>query len=52
MELGLLDVVEQEGDRVGARGIAVDVAYAVRGQVRLAVLALRELGLAVDRHVG
>lgn len=46
MELGPLDVMKQESDRVAARRIAVDVAHTVRGQIGLAILALQKLGLA------
>lgn len=47
IEVGLLDVLQQEGDRVAARGIVVDIAHTVRGQIGLAILALGELGLAI-----
>jgi hypothetical protein len=46
IELGALDVAQQDGYRVLARLGVVDVAGAVRGEIGLAILVLGELELA------
>jgi hypothetical protein len=49
VEVGLLDVLEEDGNRVLARLIVVDVAGAVRGQISMAVLVLGDLEFAANR---
>jgi hypothetical protein len=47
IELRLLDIFEEDGHRVLARLIVVDIACPVGSQVRLAILVLRDLELSM-----